>query len=278
MKKIIIIMLVLLCVVLSGCVEYTHDHPHPHDDDDHEDTFYDNYTERHNLSTFTVANWNLQIYGKTKAGKEHVLEFYDEMLSEYDIIFVQEIRDSSETAFPKLCAKFEGYDCIVSDREGRTSSKEQIGVIYKEYIDILGTELIADPDDVYERSPLRVDFNVSGYVFTAYNAHLKPSDVENEMQAFYGDVKTTGNVMVLGDLNAGCSYYNEFKDDSFDDWWWSPIVDSTVAGTDCAYDRIIANSDMMTEVIKTEVISDGIVKEYSDHYIIYAEVLIGDTQ
>lgn len=225
-------------------------------------------------NSFFVANWNLQIYGQTKAGKEEVLAFYDEKLSVYDIIFVQEIRDASGTAFPILCDRFEGYKCAISQRDGRSSSKEQIGVIYKDSYELIELVDLEDPDDVWERSPTKVSFNVGGYEFTAYNGHLKPDDVKAELHALEDVVELDGNVMLLGDFNADCNYYNPLFDNAFSDWDWILNEDTNVAKSNCAYDRIIVNDDMSKDIGMHGVDSEGITTTYSDHYIVYTEVKI----
>jgi len=227
-------------------------------------------------SSFTIANWNLQIFGQSKASEPEVMDFYDAKMSDYDIIFIQEIRDASGTAFPTLCQRMEGYECAVSQRDGRSSSKEQIGVIYKENYELIELVDLADPDDVWERSPTMVKFNVEGYEFTAYNAHLKPDDVDAELNAMEEAIINEGNVIVLGDLNADCDYYNPLLDGAFDSWNWliANSADTTVSQTDCAYDRIFVNDDMKLEIGESGVDKEGINKTFSDHYLVFTEVKI----
>ena len=62
--------------------------------------------------------------------------FFVQMVQRYDIFMIQEIRDSAQTALPELVDKVNEvssvrYDFVVSERTGRTSSKEQYGYIYK---------------------------------------------------------------------------------------------------------------------------------------------------
>jgi len=261
MKKIIIGMLIL-AVVISGCDLIDNPvAPKPAEP-----------TEPIG-ETITIANWNLQIFGQSKASNETKMQFYDDVISQYDIVFVQEIRDASETAFPLLCDRLEGYSCMASPRDGRTSSKEQIGIIFKNNIELVNIEALPDPNDVWERSPVRAIFKVENYTFTAYNAHLKPDDVAVEIVAFENTIDNQGNVIVLGDLNADCDYYNPNTGD-FNEWYWliSDNADTTVSQTDCAYDRIFVNRDMMDEVVTQGIYTDGITKDFSDHYIVWVEV------
>ncbi len=49
----------------------------------------------------TIANWNLQIFGDAKA---HLVPVYASIIDDYNITFVQEIRDADLSAFIQLCA------------------------------------------------------------------------------------------------------------------------------------------------------------------------------
>jgi len=220
-----------------------------------------------------IANWNLQIFGDTKASKIELMTFYVDTIDNYDIIFVQEIRDSDGSSFISLCSMLTGYDCQVSSRAGRSSSKEQYGIIYKKGIKAVMKDYNPDAQDRWERPPVAVTFDIQGYSLTAYNIHTKPEDVANEMNNLESLVSNAGNVVVLGDLNADCSYYSNAGQD-FASWNWliSDNQDTTLAQTDCAYDRIIVNSDLNNEVISSGIYTNGITSEYSDHYPVWVEI------
>eukprot|EP00663_Eupelagonemidae_sp_cell21sb_P009155 gene9155-biopygen9477 len=54
------------------------------------------------------------------------------ILRRYDVVCIQEIRDSSGTAFPELVTAVNAgvgseYDTFVTERNGRSASKEQEG-------------------------------------------------------------------------------------------------------------------------------------------------------
>ena len=48
------------------------------------------------VKALTIATWNLQIFGVTKAANEELLQDYVSILDDFDIVFVQEIRDKGE--------------------------------------------------------------------------------------------------------------------------------------------------------------------------------------
>ena len=250
----------LLCFI-AGCIpseEYT-DRP--------SDTF--------SRGHITIANWNLQVFGNTKASDADLMQKYSDIIDDYDIIFIQEIRNKDQTAFPKLCSLLSDYECRVSSRAGRSSSKEQYGVIYKEPIEI--TEFIdynPDSQDRWERPPIKVTFDIDGYELVVYNIHAKPDDVPNEMNFLEGVVQTDGNVIIMGDLNADCTYYNPSAEDDFEDWHWliEDDEDTTVSSTDCAYDRIIINEDAYAEYTASGIYTTGIDSDVSDHYLVWIEL------
>ena len=233
---------------------------------------YDNYYESESVK---IANWNLQIFGETKASSQELMQTYSSTIYDYDIIFIQEIRDNSGTAFPKLCSMLQNYTCLSSSRAGRTLSKEQYGVIYKNGINLTNFyDYNPDPQDRWERPPIRVDFNINGYQLIIYNVHTKPEDVQKELDALEGITINSGNVLILGDLNADCSYYNNENEIEFDNWNWiiSDQEDTTSSNTNCAYDRIILNNDAYAEYKSNRIYTREITKNVSDHYLVWVEL------
>lgn len=228
------------------------------------------------IDGLTVANWNLQVFGPSKADDITLLRKYAEKIEMFDIIFLQELRDSTEASFNTLCNSVsQTHECSISSRAGRTTSKEQYGIVYRKGIEIYNSQDF-NPDslDRWERPPIRVDFRLSnGYNFSAYNIHIKPSDVTVEMDYLEDIVIDEGNVMIIGDLNADCSYYDPVIETQFDDWHWliNDREDTTVAATDCAYDRIIVNDDLAEDVFEAGVIGN-IQPEESDHYIVWVSI------
>ena len=226
-----------------------------------------------------IANWNIEVFGDEKASNKGLMNTYSSIIDDYDIVFIQEIRDPEQTAFPKLCALLPNYDCNVSSLAGRTSVKEQYGIIYNKSIKIKDfKDFNPDAQDRWERPPIEVTFDIDGYKLIVYNIHIKAGDAPLEIDYLEDVVKTQGNVMVLGDLNADCAYYSRLDEGDFilASWNWaiSDYDDTTVSSfTDCAYDRILLNDDVYWEYQ-----SDGIYKEItpdmSDHYLVWVEIKI----
>jgi endonuclease/exonuclease/phosphatase family metal-dependent hydrolase len=228
--------------------------------------------------TISIANWNLHVYGNTKASNPDLVAFYAEKMSAYNIIFVQEVRDSDGEAFDILCdAMPRDYTCTTSVPAGAGSYKEQYGLIYRENIEVTEWNDLAEDENMYElwaRPPLIVTFSVDNYTFTAWNIHIAPDDVEYELGNLYSNVLGEGNIIVLGDFNADCSYYKPEQQTLFEDWTWviGDDDDTNVADTSCAYDRILLNEDAGEEFIDGGVDNEGITPEVSDHYMVWAEL------
>lgn len=240
----------------------------------------DPYPSR-DVKALTIANWNLEIYGAAKAAKETLLQDYADIIDDFDIMFVQEIRDKNGSAFQALCDHLPQYKCKISSRAGRSSSKEQYGVLYRSISLETGKEISMvnwedynpDKQDRWERPPLAVTFDVAGYQFTVYNIHVKPAAVQQELAALEQMITNKGNILLMGDFNADCSYYNSQQEKEFDAWHWIlGDTDTSVGQQSCAYDRIILNDDALEEFGKKGIVSEGITEEHSDHYVVWVGI------
>lgn len=84
----------------------------------------------------TIASFNIQVFGQTKASKPEVIEILADIIRRYEIVAIQEIRDVAETAILVLLDKVNetgptpDYAVVTGPRVGRTSSKEQYAFMY----------------------------------------------------------------------------------------------------------------------------------------------------
>lgn len=234
-------------------------------------SFYQDY----NSEGISIANWNLQVFGQAKAENMDLMNLYADKINNYDIVFIQEIRDSSGQVFLQLCSMLQNYSCISSSRAGRSSYKEQYGVIYRDWINITSfKDFNPDSQDRWERPPIKVSFDILGYELIVYNFHAKPDDVAQELSYLEEIIQPEGNVIVLGDLNADCFYYDNRKQTEFDDLVWviGDSQDTTSSVLYCAYGPIILNNDAYKEYKRSGADSRGITKEVSDHYLVWVEL------
>ena len=250
-----------------------------------------------------IAAFNVQIFGKTKKGKNDVMDVLKRIAQEFDIMFVQEFRDAKEkTASYYLqkineAAGYQKYAFKRSERLGRGSSKEAYAYFYNtdkiEFIE--GSAYIYnDTNDIFQREPYIASFRKGNFDFTLVGIHVKPDDADSEIGhlADVVDSISTKNpnekdIIVMGDFNADGSYFDEnnntnpFKSTKHH---WVIINDmDTMTKTDWTYDRMI----MMDATLHHEYISNSAAvfyfdKEYtlndkklvwnvSDHYPIYAK-------
>ncbi|HEC95113.1 MAG TPA: hypothetical protein ENI45_04010 [Thermoplasmatales archaeon] len=259
-----------LTIALSGCLEELEDFVQQISDEfgEHEET-----TVLTTHSNFSIASWNLQIFGQSKASNETLLSYYADKLDDYDLFIVQEIRDATGTALEKFADKLSGYSYIVSERAGRTSSKEQYAIFYNNRTTLISVhDWTTEKQEEFERPPLQATFRVNNWTFTLYTIHTKPSNVSVELSNLEELVGSPEqDTLILGDLNADGSYYDEDNIQHFTSWHWiiTNDMDTTVAASDNTYDRIIINNATMNNYLSVGIMDD-VTKDQSDHYLVYA--------
>lgn len=134
--------------------------------------------------TIKIASFNIQIFGQTKASKQEVMDILAQIIREFDIVAIQEIRDISGTAIialkDEVNADGRAYDVLVGPRVGRTSSKEQYAYMYDtRTIEALSNSYTYDDvSDLFEREPFVAQFRVKSakFEFVLINIHTKPDD------------------------------------------------------------------------------------------------------
>jgi len=226
-----------------------------------------------NVSNFSIACWNLQVFGPTKASNETLLTYYADKLDDYDLFIVQEIRDKSGMAIVALANKLPEYSYIISERAGTTSSKEQYAIFYNSRATLVSQhDWTPEKQDEFERPPFQATFTVSNWTFTLYTIHTKPANVPTELthlENLTGAPAT--DTIILGDLNADGSYYDEDNIQHFITWSWviTNDMDTTVAASNNTYDRIIINQATNNNFINASVMND-VDSSQSDHYLVYA--------
>jgi hypothetical protein len=93
-----------------------------------------NNIEDSTSDTLRIGAFNIQVFGVTKASKPEVMDVLADIIRTYDVVAIQEIRDKSQTALPELVELVNSggseYEYVVSERLGRTTSKEQYAYVY----------------------------------------------------------------------------------------------------------------------------------------------------
>jgi len=267
-----LIMLVLVCVTASG--------------------------ENPSAQTVKIMSFNIQTFGVTKMSRPEAVKILVDLVSQADIIAVQEVRSVRIDPVERFMALLpEKYAYVIGPREGRSSSKEQYWVIYDtEKFTVLEYNSWPDTEDIFERSPFSVYFKTSGaFDFTLIDNHIRPSDAEKEIRAlpavvtYYIDLWNDPDVLVLGDFNADGRYFDKtllnsiFTEDKYQIIFTDE--DTTLAASRNTYDRFIITtsaSDYFTGnfgVIRFDEVYDFSgysirPSQVSDHYPIWADFYI----
>lgn len=207
-------------------------------------------------SRLRIASFNIQVLGPSKVSNPFVLETLAKILQRYDMSFIQEIRDSDTHAIDTLLAAVNQgraipYELALSERLGRSVSKEQYAFIYDpRRVELLDVKTFQDSDDAFEREPYLGRFRAGAVDFSVIGIHVTPRAVAAELQslqAVYREVKTEWrdpDILLMGDFNADCAYYKaSLGFDYFDESPFEvlpPGTDTTVAPALCTYDRVLA--------------------------------------
>ena len=252
-----------------------------------------------------IATFNIKVFGKTKMGKPEVVTQLVDTVLQYDLVAIQEIKDIDETVPYNFLAELNNasgnfWNMSLSVRSGTQaddqSSQEQYAYYYNHSVfrEIGEGELYNDSaNDYFQREPYRAQFellnasgNSSGFDFTLFTIHTKPASALAEIDALHEVIQsyqendsTETDVILLGDLNADCSYA------SAQELWQSPlrqpqynwlvndIADTTVSSTDCAYDRIITLDDLNGRLVGSWGIDTSITNtSVSDHYPVWFDL------
>jgi deoxyribonuclease-1-like protein len=271
-----LIMLVLVCVTASG----------------------ENSSLAPSPQTIKIMSFNIQTFGVTKMSRPEAVTILVDLVSQADIIAVQEVRSVRIDPVERFMALLpDKYGYVIGPREGRSSSKEQYWVIYDaEKFTVLQYDSWPDTEDIFERSPFSVYFKTSGaFDFTLIDNHIRPSDAENEIRAlpavvtYYVDLWNDPDVLVLGDFNADGRYFDKtllysiFPEDKYKIIFTDE--DTTVAASHNTYDRFIITSSASNYftgnfgVIRFDEVYDFSgysirPSQVSDHYPIWAEFYV----
>lgn len=256
--------------------------------------------------TIRIGAFNIQVFGVKKASNPEVMNILTEIIRTYDIVAIQEIRDSSQTALPKLVetVNSEGgsYSFVVSERLGRTSNKEQYAYLY----DTTTVRLVDEPftysepegTDPFHREPYIASFEDldETFGFILIVVHTDPDEATEEINSLPEVVDYARlacpkeeDFIIMGDLNADCSYFDEEKASSMsgEEYYWliDNCIDTTTGTTDCTYDRIIITENTQSYfagnagVFRYDLAYNLTSEEtgaVSDHYPVYAEFFACD--
>lgn len=174
--------------------------------------------------TIRIASFNIQVFGESKLNDPAAMPVIVEILKQFDLVAIQEVRAVSQDILPQLIellnadGKFR-YDYAIGPRLGRSNSKEQYAFVFDTAtieLDRYKLYTVDDPDDLLHREPLVGWFRARGpapeqaFTFSLANVHTDPDEVERELSVL-DDVffrvredpqRAEDDVIMVGDFNA----------------------------------------------------------------------------
>ena len=169
-----------------------------------------------------VASFNIQVFGTSKLAKQHVVDVLAQVIRNFDVVAIQEVRAKSNDVIPSFVKQVNAdgsrYQYVIGPRLGRTNSKEQYTFLYdtsRIEVDTSSVGTMHDPGDRLHRPPLFVRFRArtqqpeQGFTFWMVNSHTDPDEVPEEVDALadaFLALKQArpdeDDIILLGDLNA----------------------------------------------------------------------------
>lgn len=253
-----------------------------------------------NAPPLRIAAFNVQVLGRKKASNPRVMEVLARVAREFDLLAVQEIRDAREEVADLLLDRINAepgpaYVLHEGPRLGRTANTEQYALYYLPgRLRLERAEVLPDPYDAFEREPLLARFQAGGFDFLLLVIHVKPDDARRELAALaqaalavLAAEPAERDLIIIGDLNADCAYFSEgdsshlLRSPTFR-WVIGDGMDTNLAPTECAYDRIILlDATYLREYVPDSAgafrfdleygLPPDLAREVSDHYPVLAE-------
>ncbi|MBI1395288.1 MAG: endonuclease/exonuclease/phosphatase [Betaproteobacteria bacterium] len=182
-------------------------------------------------STLLVSTWNLREFGGTKYGgrTRESLFYIGEIISHFDLVAVQEVRDNLDTLDHLMSILGAWWDYLVTDvTAGRAGNGERLAFLYDKRKVVFGglageiapesrkeDDLLSTPF-AFARSPYMVGLRAGWFKFSLCTAHLyygadKPDDPQRLAESrelvrllrkrIRSQDRWARNVILLGDFN-----------------------------------------------------------------------------
>lgn len=270
-------------------------------------------------STIKIATWNIENFGPTKSGDPVRMRKIAAILKEFDVIAVQEISNIREQSNPgcpqsedgcpgnKRCGAVRtALEKYLNEEHGlhyefvfssHVKDERYLFIYNPQKVTLAHAELMADPDDSLPicdknpfstgrmvRQPFKGRFTAGTFDFILLTAHTAPTMNLQELDGLeYFSRQAEGDgerdIIILGDLNAGCDYLKPTDSIALRgmDYVWivSDDADTNVAQRRCSYDRIILRTSTVEDFTGRWDIVKDISGDVSDHYVVWAEFYTG---
>ncbi|OHD65273.1 MAG: hypothetical protein A2096_15865 [Spirochaetes bacterium GWF1_41_5] len=244
-----------------------------------------------------IASFNLQNFSTVKSQNKDIVRTFACILTNFDLIGLQEIK--SESAMLNLHNEIKNlgldYNYLLLK-----SGDEYYSFIYRSFITV--SSKYYRPEGGFIRPPLIAHFTAGNFDFAAINIHCRYSapgstaEISNLAAAAYSAMNfySEKDIIILGDFNADNPAETGFNEITFSDslrdaslWTWviRDSEDTTAGATDWTYDRIVINKENTS---KDYCGQSGVFRydekmsvtfpagSYSDHYPVWALFSAGD--
>lgn len=257
--------------------------------------------EQYNTTNISIASFNIKIFGKTKASNDTVMASLVDIVSKYDVIAIQEIKDINQEVpyeFLELLNNnsITQFEMLLSERSGSQeddrSSQEQYAILYNPeliFVKDNGTLYNDSVNDSFQREPFLAHLTVKNTTldFVLGVIHTKPAAAEEEISSLIdvfdwsSEYYEDDDVMIVGDYNADCSYFDE--DDIVDleigteEFLWAipNDADTNLADSNCTYDRMVLSGELKNNFNGTWGVDDTFLdNSISDHWPVWIELVI----
>ena len=258
-----------------------------------------------NPDAIRIATFNIQVFGQSKLDKPQVVSVLARAIQQFDVIAVQEIRSAEQDVLPRFLKivnrSGRRYDFLISERLGRTVSKEQYAFIFdtERVQPVPGWVFtVQDPTDRLHRPPFVSRFRTVGtasdeaFTFTLVNIHTDPDEAKSELNALddvFLAVEQDGSgeddIILLCDFNVDDKHLGELGRIPGIEWVISGIPTNTRQSEQ--YDNILFRKETTTEFTgrygvynleSTLGMSLNDALEVSDHLPIWAEFSIREAR
>lgn len=245
-----------------------------------------------------IATFNIQVFGVSKLAKTQVMSVIVQVLRQFDVVAIQEVRAKEDHILPALVAELNAdgsrYNFLIGPRLGRTVSTEQYAFVYDtnrvEY-DPSSVGTFGDPQDLLHREPFVARFRSRtntpdrAFSFLLLDAHTDPDEVKAEVdtladvfRVMQSSQSFEDDVILLGDLNASENQLGKLGQIPGIRWAVQGAMTNTRQNK--AYDNILFHGPSTREftgrwgvydLAKSFQLTTEQALEISDHFPVWAE-------
>jgi len=254
-----------------------------------------------NGQTIRIASFNIQVFGNTKASKPYVMQELADIVNQFDVVAIQEIRSKNEFLIPNFVQLVNQsgrrFDHVIGPRIGYTTSKEQYIFLFdteRIEVDRQSIYTVGDRDGLLHREPLVATFRTRGvdpdnaFTFTLVNMHTDPDVAAEEMDVLaevYRVVRRSSrgedDIILLGDFNVDDRHLGRLGQLS----GITPLIAGVWTNTrqNKQYDNLIIHKPSTTEYVGHSGVFDFMrfknlslkqALQVSDHFPVWAEFSI----